>query len=241
MNSTAVSNNDPFGAAIHDFFEQGKAPDIAVNTNYTEDEIIPVSYLFRKENEMPGLEKMALKLCKGTVLDIGAAAGCHALVLQEKGLDVTALDNSALAVEVMKKRGVKQVLNADIYEFSERKFDTLLLLMNGTGIGGTISGLKKLLVHLKSLLNPNGQVLIDSSDIKYLFEEEDGSMWIDLNNSNYYGEMQYELSYKNHKTTFDWLFIDSKKLQKLATEAGFRFELVKKGEHFDYLAQLTII
>ncbi|WP_167619019.1 class I SAM-dependent methyltransferase [Maribellus sediminis] len=241
MNSTALSNNDPFGAAIHDFFEQGKAPDIAVNTNYTEDEIIPVSDLFRKENEMPEIEKTALKLCKGTVLDIGAAAGCHALVLQEKGLDVTALDNSALAVEVMKKRGVKQVLNADIYEFSESKYDTLLLLMNGTGIGGTISGLKKLLVHLKSLLNPNGQVLIDSSDIKYLFEEEDGSMWIDLNNSNYYGEMQYELSYKNHKTTFDWLFIDSKKLQKLANEAGFRFELVKKGEHFDYLAQLTFI
>lgn len=241
MNSNALSNNDPFGAAIHDFFEQGLAPDIAVNTNYTEDEIIPVSYLFRKENEMPEIEKTALKLCKGSVLDIGAAAGCHALVLQEKGLDVTALDNSVLAVEVMKKRGVKEVLNADIYTFSGKKYDTLLLLMNGTGIGGTVSGLKKLLVHLKSLLNQNGQVLIDSSDIKYLFEEEDGSMWIDLNNSNYYGEMQYELSYKNHKAKFDWLFIDSKKLQKLATEAGFRFELVKKGDHFDYLAQLTII
>lgn len=120
-------------------------------------------------------------------------------------------------------------------------YDTLLLLMNGTGIGGTISGLKKLLVHLKSLLNNKGQVLIDSSDIKYLFEEQDGSMWIDLNNSNYYGEMQYELSYKNHKATFDWLFIDSKKLEKLAIEAGFRFKLIKKGEHFDYLAQLTII
>ena len=240
MNSNALSNNDPFGAAIHDFFEQGSAPDIAVNTNYTENESIPVSYLFRNENEMPELETTALQYCKGKVLDVGAAAGCHALVLQEKGMDVTAVDNSARAVEVMAKRGVKNVVNANIYEFSEGKFDTLLLLMNGTGIGGTISGLKKLLKHLKSLLNQNGQILIDSSDISYLFEEEDGSIWVDLNNSNYYGEMQYELSYKNHRASFNWLFIDYGKLQEVATAAGFRFKLIKNGKHFDYLAQLTI-
>jgi hypothetical protein len=233
--------NDPFGAAISDYFKYGKAPDILVNTNYTENESIPVLYLFRTEKEMPELEKTALKHCIGKVLDIGAAAGCHALVLQQKGFNVTALDHSLLAVEVMKKRGIKNVLHADIYAFSESKFDTLLMLMNGAGIGGTLRGLEKLLNHLKSLLHEDGRILIDSSDIKYLFEEEDGSFWIDLNSCNYYGEMQYELSYKKHNAIFDWLFVDADGLKEISTKAGFQFKLLKEGNHFDYLAQLTLL
>jgi SAM-dependent methyltransferase len=233
--------NDPFGAAISDYFKYGKAPDILVNTNYTVNESIPVSYLFRTEKEMPELERTALKHCIGKVLDIGAAAGSHALALQQKGFDVTALDNSAMAVDVMKKRGIKNVVLSDICDFNKSKFDTLLLLMNGAGIGGTLSGLEKLLNHLKQLLHKDGRILIDSSDIKYLFEEEDGSFWIDLNNRNYYGEMQYELSYKKHKTTFDWLFVDADGLKKISTKAGFQFKLLLEGNHFDYLAQLTLL
>ncbi|WP_340112453.1 class I SAM-dependent methyltransferase [Maribellus mangrovi] len=232
--------NDPFGAAISDYFEHGKAPDILVNTNYTEDESITVSYLFRTEKEMPEIEKTALNHCKGKVLDVGAAAGCHSLLLQERGLQVTALDSSARAVKIMERRGIHNVVQSDIYSYSDTQYDTLLLLMNGAGIGGTVAGLKQLLDHLRTLLNTNAQILIDSSDIKYLFQEEDGSFWVDLNNSNYYGEMQYELSYKNHKASFNWLFVDADKLRKIASEAGYHFQLLSKGDHFDYLAKLTL-
>ena len=145
--------NDPFGQAIKDFFEYGEASDLIINSNYTEDEIIPVAYLFRKEKEMPAIEQTALKLCKGKVLDIGAVAGCHSIVLQEKGFEVTALEQSELAAEVIKKRGIRDVVCDDIFNFSNNKYDTILLLMNGAGIGETIEGLKKLLVHLKTLLN----------------------------------------------------------------------------------------
>ncbi len=230
--------NDPFGEAIYDYFEKGKAPNITVNTNYTEDEQIPVSYLFRTEKEMPALETAALKLCKGKVLDIGAAAGCHSIALQQKGYNVTALEISEKAVEVLKKRGIQKVVQEDIYTYSAKKYDTILLLMNGTGIGGTIAGLKKLLQHLKTLLNKNGQILIDSSDIKYLFEEEDGSMWIDLKNSKYYGEMEYEISYKKSIAKFNWLFIDFNSLKNIANEIGLKCAQISKGDNFDYLAQL---
>jgi precorrin-6B methylase 2 len=230
--------NDPFGEAIQDYIEKGKAPDLTVNSNYTEDESIPVSYLFRTEKEMPALEKAALKLCKGKILDVGAAAGCHTLVLQKKGFNVTALEISELAVDALQKRGIQKVIQEDILSFSEKKYDTLLLLMNGTGIGGTINGLKKLLLHLKSLLNEKGQILIDSSDIKYLFEEEDGSMWVDMANPKYYGEMEYELSYKKSKSKFDWLFVDFDTLKKICVKLGLSCDLVKEGDHFEYLARL---
>lgn len=164
--------NDPFGAAIHDYFKNGKARDIRVDSNYTEDESIPVAWFFRDRNEMPAVEQKALELCRGTVLDVGAAAGCHALVLQENGLSVCALEQSELAAGVMKQRGIIDVIVSDIYEFDRQKFDTILLLMNGAGIGGTIDGLQKLLLHLKKLLNENGQILMDSSDIKYLLKKK---------------------------------------------------------------------
>ena len=112
--------------------------------------------------------------------------------------------------------------------------------MNGSGIGGTIEGLKKLLTHLKNLLLEGGQILIDSSDIKYLFEEEDGSQWVDIANNNYYGEMQYKVSFRKEETQFDWLFIDFNTLQLIANEIGYNCTLVEKGTHHDFLAKLSI-
>lgn len=231
---------DPFGHAIRDYFATGKDAEIVVNSNYTEDERIPVSFFFRTEEEMPELEKTALKNCTGKVLDVGAAAGCHAIILQERGFNLTAVEKSSLAAGVLKNRGIENVVCTDIFQFTGNSFDTILLLMNGAGIGGTVDGLKKLLIHLKSLLNKNGQILIDSTDIRYLFEEEDGSVWMDLANPAYYGEMDYEVTYRQEKDQFEWLFIDFKLLAEVAGEAGYTCKLVQEGENFDYLAQLQI-
>lgn len=232
--------NDPFGQAIKEFYTTGTAADIVVHSNYTENESIPVAYLFRNEKEMPELEKVALKKCKGKILDVGAAAGCHSLLLQRKGYDVTALEISKLAVEVMKKKGITNVEHKDIFQYKNEKYDTILLLMNGAGIGKTVDGLKELLLHLKTLLTEGGQILMDSSDIKYLFEEEDGSMWVDINNKSYYGEMVYDVHYKEMQSRFNWLFIDFQRLSVIARKSGLRCKLIARGEHHDYLAQLKV-
>lgn len=232
--------NDPIGQAIADFYKDGTAPDILINTNYTEGENLPPAYFFRSIDEMPGIEQTALKNCRGKILDVGAAAGSHALELQKREFDVSALEKSELACEVMQKRGVKKVVCTDLFQFEETGFDTILLLMNGTGIGQTLEGLKKMLLHLKSLLNEDAQILIDSSDIQYLFEEEDGSFWVELTSNNYYGEMDYELTYKNHSKQFKWLFTDFETLAKISEDAGLRCELVAEGEQNDFLAKLSI-
>jgi SAM-dependent methyltransferase len=232
---------DTIGQAIYNYYFNKITDVISVESNYTEDEEINPAHFFRSWEDMPEIEQKAINFCRGKVLDIGAGAGCHALELQRMGLEVVALEKSELASQVMHAMGVENIVVKDIFFFSEKPFDTILLLMNGIGIAGTISRLKELLKHLKSILAPGGQILLDSTDISYLFEEEDGSVWFDLTNENYYGEMTYTVNYlNNYNSTFPWLFIDFETLLQMATEEGFKSELIAEGEENQFLARLTI-
>lgn len=240
MTKIMDKRNDPMGAAIRDFYETGKAARLRVfATRFDEDEL-PVATLFRKEDDMPMLEKQALSLCKGHVLDVGAGAGCHSLALQAKGMQVTAIDISPNSVEVMRQRGVKVALESDLYdECFMGQYDTVLMLMNGSGIIGRLEGMSKFFHRMKQLLAPEGFILMDSSDLRYIFENEDGSLDIDLNDG-YYGEMNYRMQYKGIKgEPFDWLYVDFSTLSYYAEQNGFVADLVAEGEHYDYLVRLT--
>ncbi|MDB2606681.1 class I SAM-dependent methyltransferase [Zobellia sp.] len=232
---------DVFGNAILDFQKGNYSEDIITFSSLDEEDVIPVPYLFRDFQEMPKLEQEALKLCNGSVLDIGCGAGSHSLHLQEKGHSVTALDYSKGAAETCNLRGIKNVIHADIYSFKNQKFDTLLLLMNGIGIVGKLNNTSKFFEHIKSLMNPGAQVLLDSSDIIYMFDEdEDGGVWVP-DTGAYYGEIEFQMAYKNQKSDpFFWLYLDYKTLE-MATEAnGLSCKLVRNGEHYDYLAKLCL-
>lgn len=230
-------NKDLFGKALLDFYNGNATEDIITSTNISDEDILPLNYLFRNYDKMPILEQKALELTKGKTLDAGCGAGSHSLYLQDNGFNVKAIDISKGAIEVCKKRGV---LNTEVLALLDEKntFDTILLLMNGTGIFQTLKALPHYLKHLKSLLNPNGQILIDSSDIKYMFEDEDGGFWQDIN-ANYYGELDYFLSYKGeNETPLKWLYLDFKTLHIACASVGLKCELVLEGLHFDYLAKL---
>jgi SAM-dependent methyltransferase len=231
---------DPVGAAIYGHYFNKDMEIIHVDSNYTEDEEIDPSWFFRTYQEMPLLERLALDLCRGKILDAGAGAGCHALVLQNNNFDVVALDQSAAACEVMRAIGVAKVVHNDLFTLDEGSYDTILMLMNGAGIAGTLEGLDRLLGHLKSLLRPGGQILLDSSDISYLFEEEDGSVWMDLARDNYYGEMEYTVRYKEHVSTFPWLFVGFETLSLAAKNAGMNTECMGEGDENNFLARLTL-
>jgi len=231
---------DPIGAAIKDYLSGNRQAEIVVESDITEEDIIPVDYLFRTRDEMPELEQLALEECRGRVLDIGAGAGCHSLALQEQGLDVLALDISEGAVEAMQQRGVQQVLRQDVFKLKEQQFDTLLLLMNGIGIAGNLRGLERFLKHAATLLRPGGQILLESSDILYMYEEEDGSVVLDLN-AGYYGEVKYNMKYKDQESCwFKWLLIGPAILQDHAEKYNYSFELLYEGENGNYLARLTL-
>lgn len=237
--TTLSPNNDPMGAAIRDYQNNGKASRLRVLSSMFDEDEMPVAHLFRTFNQMPRLEQKALSMAKGRVLDIGAGAGCHALVLQERGLEVKAIDISPLSCEVMKERGVKNAECVNLFNPQlQGKYDTLLLLMNGTGIAGKLNRLSMLLNRLKELLAEGGQILIDSSDLKYIYENEDGSMDIDLN-APYYGEVDYQMQYKNVKgEPFDWLYTDPMLLASISKQCALNCEIVEEGENYDFLARL---
>lgn len=237
--TTLSPNNDPMGAAIRDYQSKGKASRLRVLSSMFDEDEMPVAHLFRTFNQMPRLEQKALSMAKGRVLDIGAGAGCHALALQERGLEVKAIDISLLSCEVMKERGVKDAECVNLFDPQlQGKYDTLLLLMNGTGIAGKLNRLPMLLNRLKELLAEGGQILIDSSDLKYIYENEDGSMDIDLN-APYYGEVDYQMQYKNVKgEPFDWLYTDPMLLASISKQCGLNCEIVEEGENYDFLARL---
>lgn len=243
------AHNDPMGAAITDYFKTGKASTLKVLSSMFEDDEIPVSELFRTYDAMPAIEQKALQMAKGRTLDVGAGAGCHALALQEMqkdadgievSKDVVAIDISPLSVEVMKARGVKDARLQDFFadDFQE-KFDTILMLMNGTGIIGKLDNIGKFFAKAKQLLNEGGQILVDSSDLNYIFEDEDG--FFDTTEfDNYYGEIDFRMQYKNIKgSEFYWLYLDSDTLQEQAAKHGFNAEIIAEGDHCNYLARLT--
>ena len=228
------------GRAIAEYYKTGKAGKLRVLSSMFYEDEIPVATLFRTYEEMPTLERTAMDLCKGRTLDVGAGAGCHSVVLKERGLDVMAIDISQLSVDVMKERGI-DARNINFFDetFTE-KFDTILLAMNGIGIVGKAENLCNFFRAARRLLAPDGQVLLDSSDIKYIFMDDDGSMEINLA-AGYYGEVDYKMRYRS--TTgepFDWLYIDFDTLSMYAEEHGFTCEKCADGEHYDYLARITI-
>jgi SAM-dependent methyltransferase len=240
-NAVLYREGDAMGAAIMDYHRNGKADVLRVFSSQFEEDEIPVEDLFRKYDDMPELERLALELAEGDILDVGAGSGCHSLALQKMGKHPVAIDISPLSVEVMKERGVDaRQINLYDESFAER-FDTVLMLMNGTGIIGTLDNMPVFFERMRQLLKPDGSVLIDSSDLRYLFEEEDGSLMIDLAD-DYYGLLNYQMQYKDVLgEPFDWLYVDFETLAFYAEENGFTAELLAEGEHYDYLARLACV
>ena len=258
------------GRAIAEYWNTKTADKLRVFSPMFEEDEIPLTTLFRSYEDMPEIERKALDMAKGRILDVGAASGCHSLVLQDRGKDVTAIDISPLSVETMKERGVKKVIEQDFFELGSQQhvftlegqameqrepssllewpsrdrvrqsqYDTILMLMNGIGIVGTLDRMPEFFKQLDKILAPGGQVLCDSSDISYVFEDEEGMIDIP-NEMDYYGEHSFRMQYKDTiGEPFDWLYIDADTLRQKAGRSGYAVEVVAEGEHYDYLARIT--
>ncbi|MRI64298.1 class I SAM-dependent methyltransferase [Ornithobacterium rhinotracheale] len=226
------------GVAIKDYFENNLKSKVFSQTNLSEDEEFPVDYFFRKIEEMPALEQAALELAYGKVLDVGCGAGAHSMYLQNVPSveRVDAIDVSEEAISVCQARGIANAKVQDVMS-CQGEYDTILLLMNGTGICGKLSNLQLFLKHLKTLLAPNGQILVDSSDLIYLFENEKGEFVVP-EGEKYYGEVEFTVKYNGETERLDWLYLSYDKLQQAAKKAKLQCEKIADGSHFDYLARL---
>jgi SAM-dependent methyltransferase len=224
--------NDILGYAMTDYFQGRFTGKLWVHNKYGPREEMPVQIYFRDMEAMPELEWIALQQCRGKILDIGAGAGSHALVLQQLGQDITALDISPLLATLMENRGVNKVICGDFFELSTGTYDTLLLLMNGIGLAGTLEGLERFLQKAEKLLRPGGQLIFDSSDIAYLYKGRIPK------GRGYYGELFYQYEYKRQRSDwFQWLFIDRKTFTTIAAKAGWETAILSEDGHDQYLAR----
>ncbi|MBB5437050.1 SAM-dependent methyltransferase [Pedobacter sp. AK017] len=230
---------DVFGEALKDQFIKPPAETLWVHNSYDEPEEMPVDIYFRNENEMPELELKALDLCRGKVLDVGAGVGSHALILQKRGINVCGMDISAAAVSIMKQRGLKQAIEGNILTYrlpeGSSKYDTLLFMMNGIGLTGSVAGLKSFLQEVKKLINEDGQLVFDSSDLSYLYLE------IPFPEKGYFGEVSFRYEYKSLKGNwFKWIYVDQQTLTELATQTGWHTDIIFEDDSDQYLARLTL-
>ena len=229
------------GQALYDFHTQQDPGELFFESDISERDVYPLDYFFRGFDQMPRIEQIALEHCKGSVLDIGAGAGNHSLYLQKQGFDITALDSSKEVVGICRTRGINRCICQEILSYNDRTYDTLLLLMNGIGIAGTLDKLPKFLEHLKSLLNPDGQILVDSSDLRYMYDSADNGAILVPAHMNYYGQLRCRVSYKDQiSEEFDWLYLDALTFEQACKSLGLNFKVLAKGEHYDYLAQITV-
>lgn len=230
---------DLFGSAFEHYFDSGDDTPIEVCINGEAQDPMPPSYFFRSFDQMPKLEQTALKRCRGRVLDVGAAAGCHSLWLQEKGFQVVALEKSAGACKVLRKRQIQEVVNAEFSAYRpDAPFDTILFMMNGLGMGQNISGFIDVLKQAKSLLSPDGEIIGDTSDICYFFEGitpiKKGRPEATFKDQ-YYGIADFEIAYKARSEKFRWMYPDPQLVVQCAEVAGLNATCIGTGKHYDYL------
>lgn len=231
------------GRALRDYHERRALDARArVRCSVAHDDWLQASHLFRAEADLPMLEAQALRRTYGRVLDVGAGAGAHAVLLTQRGLAVTALDASPGACHVLRARHLPDVREQDLWAPLPpgETWDTVLLLMNGLGLPGTIDGLVRYLRALRPHLAPGGQVLGTSCDIAYLYEQPDGSLRLPITGP-YYGEVDYQMTYQQEVgAPFPWLYLAAPLLPQYAAEAGFQTEIITADEDGQYLARLTL-
>ena len=226
---------DCYGKALFDQYQGRIRGKLKLYNSYGSPEDMPVDVFFRSEAEMPELETIALAMCQGRTLDIGAGVGSHSLILQERGIDVTALEISDLACQIMKLRGVKSVVKQDILQYQGEKYEVILMLMNGIGLCGDLTGLQYFLEYVKGLVTPSGQLIFDSSDIAYLYKPDE------FISNKYYGEISFQYEYQKVKGNwFKWLYIDYDTLKAMAEKTGWCCEMIYEDGMDQYLTRLIL-
>ncbi len=231
----------PYGLALLAYFEGEAAAQLIVRRDDGIEHPLPVSHFFRPETEFSDIEVAALQRCRGHVLDIGAGSGLHSLVMQSRGLTVTAIDIISQAAEIMIHRGVLDVHLADVFQVHAGPFDTLLMLGHGIGVVEDLQGLNRFLIHAQQLTHGHGQLLLHSLDVRQT--DDPGNLaYHDANRraGRYIGETQIQFNYQGRDGPYcRWLHIDPQTLAEQAEQAGWECEIILEHKSGEYLACLT--
>ncbi|MFN2420671.1 MAG: class I SAM-dependent methyltransferase [Gemmatimonadota bacterium] len=233
---------EPHGRALWHYFQGDHGATLRLKSSLGEDDEIPIAVFFRGPEELFPFEAYALELCRGRVLDAGAGTGVHSLILQERGADVSAVEILPQAIEILRGRGVKNVVEGDLFAVELGRFDTMLMLMNGIGPVGTVAGLERFFSRAGELVAPGGQILVDSAapapdDVEV---RPAAGVWPPSTDEAYPGEAWIELEYKGAiGEPFRELYVDAETLAAHGARAGWACTIAFGDAEGGYLARLT--
>lgn len=235
-NKITNRKKDPLGSMMLEYLGGKQDAYVEVESTTLEMWKMSGSVMFRTFKNMNRIERKALSLCQGKILDIGSGSGCHTLYLQKKNKTVDALDISPGCIDVMKKRKINNIIHDSLFSLKNKRYHTLLMLMNGLGICGSLDGLNLFLQFSKTILADNGQILVDSTDLSVLYEPET----LSVSDGTFYGETEFIMIYKDIVgDPFEWLYIDFTTLQYYAGLHGFACEKIMADKTGKFLARLS--
>jgi SAM-dependent methyltransferase len=231
------NEKDPLGTMLSDFYCGDSGAFLNVWSSTLEMSSMQGSTMFREFETMSEVEKYALAACRGRVLDVGAGAGCHSLILQSRSLEVDAIDISPGCAEVMRRRGVEKSYHRNILDPCNCRYDTVLMLMDGIGISGSLHGLNLFIQQLHTLLAPGGQLLADSTDLSEKFLKKGEAVYDEK--GDYCGETDFVMIYKGLRSDpFSWLYVDFELLHTICSSHGFRCDKLIEAEGKHFLARI---
>lgn len=234
-----VGPAEPLAAALMDHHRTGRPRHVsATRADGVAFEIETEEY-FTLDGRLERLDAIALERCRGRVLDVGAGAGRHALALEERGLEVVAIDLSPICTELCRIRGVRDARTLDVMTLHSEdllgRFDTIFFGMQTIGVAGGVVPLEKLLVRLRSVLAPGGQILADSSALRQAWEGESDDSSAEA------GEIVLSTRYRGWMgEPFPWLYLGSQHLEEVARRAGLEMENLGSVDSGEYLAALRV-
>jgi len=234
---------EPHALALLAFERGERDASILVVDDFGDTDALPARWFFRGEEEFPPLERLALDMCVGRVLDLGAGAGCHALALQERGHPVCAVEILPELVDLLHRREVADARRGSVFAPPAGQWDTVLMLMNGWGLPETLAGLERFFAVVDRLVAPGGRIIADSTDMRSFATgwRSEGGMRLALReDGRYVGEIQFQLEFGGRRgDPFSQLYVDPDTLSIIAGRAGWNVEIVGQGENGAFLSVLS--
>lgn len=198
---------------------------------------------FAEFKDWTEVQKKSIKFAKGKSLDIGCGAGRVGLYLQKKGLKVTSIDNSPAAIEVCKKRGLKdaKVMSIDeINKFKKQEFETIIMFGNNFGLFGSFNKAKKLLKIMHKITSDDALIITESTN-PYETKDPIHLSYHRLNRrrGRMPGQLKIRIRFRKYiGEWFDYLFVSEKEMAKILAGTGWKIKKVIKSDKPTYVAVL---
>ena len=221
-----TAKQDAFGQAMWDHAHGTTAWEVVERDDgFVGLSLGPAAYL-AEFKDWPAHQRNAIVLARGRVLDVGCGAGRVALHLQKKGLDVTGVDVSPLAIKVCRKRGLKKARAMSITQLSARMglFDTIVMYGNNFGLFGSFRRARWLLRRLRHMTSPGAGIIAESRD-PYATAVPEHLAYHRRNRrrGRMAGQLRIRIRYKTYATPFyDCLLVSKREMRQIVAGTGWR-------------------